>query len=107
MLITAMLEQLNITPELVENGQMAVAKCQEEDFDIILMDCQMPVMDGLTATRLIRALDKPQPFIVALTANAMAEDKEACFEAGMDEFVTKPVQKEELKLTLQKFLQAN
>ena len=70
------------------------------------MDCQMPVMDGLTATKLVRNFDTAQPFIIALTANALPDDKAACFDAGMDEFITKPIGKPELTTALSTYLES-
>lgn len=84
---------------VANNGQEAVDLAEKSSFDLILMDCQMPVMDGFDATHAIRKLDeqanKRTP-IVAMTANAFRKTKEQCFEAGMDAFVTKPVTPETL-----------
>ena len=78
--------------DLAENGEVAVRKVQEIRYDLVLMDVQMPVMDGLTASRTIRALpscaDLP---IVAMTANAMQSDREMCIQSGMDDFLSKPI----------------
>jgi len=68
----------------------------EQYYDIILMDVQMPEMDGLEATRYIRKNFTHQPTIVAMTANAMVEDREECFNAGMDNYISKPVKLEAL-----------
>jgi signal transduction histidine kinase/CheY-like chemotaxis protein len=90
-----LLNRLGFFPHVVDNGAEAVAAAGEKVFDIILMDVQMPVMDGLEATRRIRELTRRatvRPHIVALTANATAADREACLEAGMDDFLPKPVQ---------------
>ncbi len=78
---------------LVEDGALALAAIQQSDFDIVLMDIQMPNMDGFEATRAIRALAHPlcSIAIIALTANAMAGDKERCLESGMDGYVSKPI----------------
>lgn len=75
------------------NGAEAVKACKERDYDIVFMDCQMPVMDGYEAARQIRAegLQRKQAVIIALTAYAMKEDKERCLAAGMDEYLSKPV----------------
>jgi len=87
------------------NGRDALEKAQAESIDLILMDVQMPVMDGMEATRRIRRLpgwrDKP---IVALTANVFNEDRRACLEAGMNDFVTKPVQPAQFHATLARWL---
>ncbi|UWQ83257.1 ATP-binding protein [Leisingera caerulea] len=79
-----------------ENGREAVAQFEAFAPDIILMDMSMPEMDGLEATRAIRTLARPQPAIVALTANAFDSDREACLAAGMDEFMSKPVNRGKL-----------
>ncbi|WP_432452628.1 MULTISPECIES: PAS domain S-box protein [unclassified Agarivorans] len=79
--------------DCAENGQLAVERCQQQHFDVILMDMAMPVMDGVSATREIRnhaGLNQNTP-IIAMTANAFAEDKQACFSAGMNDFITKPI----------------
>ena len=72
-------------------------------YDIILMDVQMPEMDGLEATRLIRKGNIKQPIIIAMTANVLPEDKEACFNAGMDDYISKPIPVTELVKSLEKW----
>jgi CheY-like chemotaxis protein len=92
--LRAMLRQMGCTMTLASDGEEAVAIAAREDpFDLILMDVQMPVMDGVEATRQIRALGSKgaQPLIVALTAGSMHRDGEACLEAGMNTFVIKPI----------------
>jgi len=94
---------LNDQPlELVEavNGREAVNLCQSRLPDIVLMDMSMPELDGISATREIRALDIVQPTIVALTANAFESDRKACLAAGMDCFLSKPIKKSHLIQTL-------
>ena len=90
----AMLEAAGHRVELAANGAQAVAICAQRRFDCVLMDCQMPVMDGLEATRRIRAheaeTNAARAPIVALTANAMKGERERCLEAGMDDFLAKP-----------------
>jgi CheY-like chemotaxis protein len=82
---------------VVEDGVAVIEALESADFDLILMDVQMPRMDGLEATRQIRARWPDRPIrIVGLTANAMAGDREACLEAGMDDYVSKPIRPEEL-----------
>lgn len=77
--------------DLAQNGEEAVKMAQEKFYDVILMDFHMPVMDGLTATKEIRSVEGDQKsYIIAMTASALREAKEACFEAGMDDFITKP-----------------
>ncbi len=93
MVASGMLKKLHCEITLVENGQEALDALDQTDFDVILMDCQMPVMDGLTATTRIRGRqdDKASTPIIALTANASKEDEASCLAAGMDGFVSKPV----------------
>jgi CheY-like chemotaxis protein len=74
-------------------------------YDIILMDVQMPEMDGLEATRIIRADKDIQPIIIAMTANAMAGDREVCLQAGMDDYISKPIKLEEMINMLEKWAQ--
>ena len=87
------LNRLGQKPDFALNGEEAVRMVTETDYDVVLMDVHMPVMDGLEATRQIRATiqEDRQPRIVAMTASAMLEDREACLAAGMDDFVSKPV----------------
>jgi signal transduction histidine kinase/ActR/RegA family two-component response regulator len=92
LLATKLLEKLGITPDIAVNGQEAVDKVKQEAFDVILMDMQMPVMDGITATRVIREQQGiSQPHIIALTANVFNEDQQACLAAGMNDFLSKPI----------------
>lgn len=92
--------------EIVENGRLAVERferAEEGEFDAILMDVQMPVMNGYEATRKIRALDREDAgtiFIVAMTANAFAEDVKDAIQSGMNVHVAKPVDMEVLKQTI-------
>ena len=102
---TKMLENLGHKITVAGNGIEALeALRKQDDFDLILMDCQMPEMDGFEATALIReglAGEKAQTMlIIALTANAMKGDKERCLAAGMDKFLTKPIELEQLELAL-------
>ncbi len=98
-LLVRLLQKEGHIVTVVDDGEAAVAMSEEEEFDIILMDVQMPRMDGLEATRCIRSREletgKHVP-ILALTAHAMKGDRERCLEAGMDGYVAKPVQKQEL-----------
>lgn len=87
-----MLETRGYQPDVVANGQSALDAVKKKDYDLVFMDLQMPQMDGLTATRKIREDHTiAQPRIIALTANAMKEDADRCIEAGMDDFITKPI----------------
>ena len=90
-----MLSELGCSVHTAENGLIALGAVSREPFDLVLMDCQMPVMDGFEASRRIRALEadlarSPVP-IVALTANALSGDRERCLAAGMDEYLPKPI----------------
>jgi PAS domain S-box-containing protein len=100
------LERLGCSVQIAADGAQAVQACQRQRFDLILMDLQMPVMDGLTATGQIRALpsyrSQPTP-IVALTANAMVGQSESCLSAGMNGFLTKPIDVAKLREILERF----
>ncbi len=96
---------------VAENGKVALEAVQENEFDVILMDCQMPVMDGFEATRIIKEKQekgelKDTP-IIALTANAMKGDKERCFNAGMCDYLSKPMNLDALVKTLSKWVKSN
>ena len=97
---STMLEVIGCRVESVENGSEAVDITEKRDFDLVLMDCQMPVMDGLAATRAIRQREKAsgqEPLrIIALTAHAMSSDREECLANGMDDYISKPFTKSDL-----------
>jgi CheY-like chemotaxis protein len=103
-----MLHALGLDVVAVVDGREALATASEQAFDLILMDCQMPLMDGLEATREIRRVEESQQRdrtpIVALTANAMVGDREHCLEAGMDEYLGKPFTKDQLHAVLSLYL---
>ncbi len=107
-LLTAFLKKYSCKLFLVENGQEAVDAFQNNLFDVILMDMQMPVMDGFTATRLIRGLEKeknitPTP-ILALTAYSLPNEIKQCTDAGCDGYISKPIRKNVLIETIESFI---
>jgi signal transduction histidine kinase/ActR/RegA family two-component response regulator len=103
--IELLLKKIGLKCVIVSDGESAVEIADIERWDCILMDCQMPGMDGLEATRQIRARLRGRPLpIVALTANAMLGDRDACVAAGMDDFIAKPVRQEELRSCLERWL---
>ena len=106
--VRAMLLRLGTTLSLADNGAAAVEALEKEDFDLVLMDCQMPVMDGYTATAQIRATEEPGRHIpiIALTANVLAEDRLRCTQAGMDDYLAKPVSMAALGQALARWLPA-
>ena len=99
-LVLLLLERLGQRADVVSDGVEAVAAVARRDYDVVLMDVQMPELDGLAATRLIRGRSGPQPRIVALTANALPGDRETCLAAGMDGYLTKPLKRAELARAL-------
>jgi signal transduction histidine kinase/CheY-like chemotaxis protein len=103
--IELLLEKLGLSSSIVADGAAAVEIATTEKWDAILMDCQMPGMDGFEATRQIRTRLQGRPLpIIALTANAMPEDRDACLAAGMDDFIAKPIRQEELRTCLERWL---
>jgi CheY-like chemotaxis protein len=109
-LAVRMLERLGCRVDVANNGHEALKMVQSIPFDIVFMDCQMPEMDGFEATRAIRAWERAwrteqspttRLRIVALTANAMQGDRERCIEAGMDDYITKPLARADLQRVLQ------
>jgi len=101
-----MLETLGCLVDVAPDGERAVAALEASTYDLVIMDCQMPVMDGFEATRTIRATEgatRRTP-IIAMTANAMAGDRERCIEAGMDGYLTKPVRQDELAAAISRWL---
>ena len=96
------LVMLGVTkPVMVESGAQALALLSSLPFDVVLMDMQMPEMDGLEATRRLRALSLgAQPRVIGVTANAYPEDRAACLAAGMDDFLPKPITLRNLGLTI-------
>ena len=103
--IASMLEKLGYAPSIVEDGLQAVEACASGAFQVVFMDLQMPVLDGVSATRQIRSRSLPvRPWVVALTANAFREDREASLAAGMDDFLSKPVRQVDVEQALRRFV---
>jgi CheY-like chemotaxis protein len=92
-----LLEQMGYRADMAANGIEAIESLERQVYDVILMDVQMPELDGLEATRKIRKLtNAAQPHIIAMTANAMEGDRELCLSAGMDDYISKPIRVDEL-----------
>ena len=102
------LRKLGHAAEFVNGGMDCLERISQESFDLVLMDVQMPDLDGMETTRRIRALpgrEKNFPYIIAITADAMPEDRRKCIDAGMNDYVSKPVREEALRQTFAKFIQ--
>ena len=99
-----MLKRLGYRPDVVADGREVIQALERQDYDLVLMDIKMPEMDGITATKVIRRL-RPEngPKIVAITAYALEGDREKCLEAGIDDYISKPVQVKELSAILKKY----
>ncbi len=109
MVARKMLEKIGVSVTLVNNGLEALTALDNNSFDLVLMDCQMPEMDGFEATRVIRqkhiqVLSGSALPIIAMTANVMEGDKQGCLDAGMDDYIGKPVKTDELETVLQRWL---
>ncbi|MEM6346032.1 MAG: response regulator [Bacteroidota bacterium] len=105
MIALRMFSNLGLEPDFATNGLEALAMCEETEYDMIFMDVNMPEMDGLETTQRLRqkyAVGK-RPIIIALTANAMAEDRKRCLQAGMDDYISKPFRIDEVKETFLKY----
>jgi CheY-like chemotaxis protein len=89
--------------DIAQNGLEVLEKISQHFYEIILMDVQMPEMDGLEATKMIRMCLNKQPVIIAMTANVMQGDRIACMQAGMNDYISKPVQLGELVNMLEKW----
>lgn len=110
--VTELVKQLGCQCDTVLNGQEAIDAVLSNHYDLVLMDCQMPELDGLEATRQIRELEKQGLLknkipIIALTANAIKGDRERCLEAGMNEYLSKPVQRDQITTVMEQFLKHN
>ena len=100
-----LLEDAQVSVDMAENGEVAVRMVRERDYDLVLMDMQMPVMGGMEATRIIRSDPRLRTLpIVAMTANAMADDREKCLQAGMNDHVAKPIDPDQLFGALQRWI---
>jgi len=103
-----LLEKAGLSADLAKNGREAVEAVQKSNYDLILMDCQMPEMDGFEATGAIRKLEEAtrrHTPIVALTANAMTGDRERCLDCGMDDYVSKPFDVKALQRLITQWLE--
>ncbi|MCE9608720.1 MAG: PAS domain S-box protein [Chthoniobacter sp.] len=99
------LEKFGYRPDVVENGRLALAAVQHKPYDVIFMDCQMPELDGYEATRELRASGgrARQTWVIAMTANSLEGDREKCLEAGMNDYLSKPIKPEGLAVALSRF----
>ncbi len=106
-MIMQMLRMLNCTADIAKNGQEAVEMVRKNKYDLVLMDCMMPEVNGYEATKTIRQMDddKNNTIIIALTANALQGDKQKCLDSGMSDYLSKPIKKPELQAMLAKWLQ--
>jgi CheY-like chemotaxis protein len=102
--VSAVLRAVSLVVETADNGHSALELVASRSYDLVLMDMQMPMMDGLEATRQIRRRFGAELPIVAMTANAFEQDRQACLDAGMDDFVVKPVEPARLYATLLRWL---
>lgn len=102
-LISILIEQMGFELNIVDNGRLALEFLESNQVDLILMDCQMPAMDGFETTEKLRAKGLQTP-IIALTAYARAEDEEECLASGMNDFLSKPFRQSEMRAILKKWL---
>ena len=103
-----LLERLGLVVDVAENGEVALEKLRDQPYAMVLMDCQMPVLDGYSATRRLREIEsgqgKPRTPVVAMTAHAMSGDRERCLQAGMDDYLSKPLDRQLLEQTLARWM---
>jgi PAS domain S-box-containing protein len=107
--IMAYLSQLGCQADLAENGEQVLQLMQTKNYDVVLMDCQMPLLDGYATTETIRQLEATAELsnrvvIIAMTANAFIEDRDRCLAVGMDDFLSKPIRRQQLKETLENWI---
>ncbi|MGC3980168.1 MAG: response regulator [Steroidobacteraceae bacterium] len=104
--VQVVLEKLGYRVDIVPDGRACVQACQAKRYDAVLMDCQMPEMDGFEATRIIRTAETAEFHlpIIAVTANALIGDRERCVAAGMDDYLTKPIDRDALRVCLERFV---
>jgi len=102
-IVGKILNKLGYQPKMTNNGKEVLEEVSNKYYDVILMDVQMPEMDGLEATKMIRVCLSNQPVIIAMTANTLQGDREECLRAGMDDYISKPVNLEELVNLLEKW----
>jgi len=112
MVAQRLLQVLGVECDAAGNGQAALEKLDDGDYDLVLMDCQMPVLDGYAATRRWREIEQERNLerrlpIVAMTANAMAGDRQKCLDAGMDDYLAKPVTRAELEQCVARWKSSN
>lgn len=104
-----LLERLGLTVDVADNGEIALEKLRGRAYAMVLMDCQMPVLDGYSATRRLREIEneqgKPRMPVIAMTAHAMSGDRERCLQAGMDDYLSKPLDRQLLEQTLARWMQ--
>jgi two-component system CheB/CheR fusion protein len=108
-LFQMMIERLGYRVDLADNGQAALEKLAQNTYDLVFMDCQMPVLDGYAATQALRQRESENTqnthtIVVGLTAYAMTEDRERCLAVGMDDYLTKPLKIHDLSAVLQKWI---
>jgi len=106
-LTLALLEKMGLFADIAEDGKQALSMLDKEKYDLILMDCKMPVLDGLETTKIIRTRESNHGEhipIIAVTANAIKGDCQKCLDAGMDDYISKPFTKKELANAIYKWL---
>ncbi|WP_431212748.1 response regulator [Puia sp. P3] len=102
-IVMKMLTRLGYAPTMTANGKEVLEEVSNQRYDVVFMDVQMPEMDGLEATRMIRLCLEVQPIIIAMTANAMQGDRDSCLQAGMDDYISKPIDLNDLLNQLEKW----